>query len=119
MLYRYYLRFCASINYFFERVRKDDDPGIPALLFVALTLSVYTYGLFYVFELIIGRKLNVSAVFYYGVFILWSVVNYVFAFRKEQLYRFYKYRFNPWQAVAIILVGYSIMAIAGYYARHL
>lgn len=56
VIYNSYLRFCASANFFFERIRKDDGSGIPALLFVTVLLTVYTYGLFYSVELLAGKK---------------------------------------------------------------
>ena len=118
-IYNSYLRFCASVNYFFERVRKDDDPGIPSLLFVAVLLSIYTYGFFYSVELIIGRKLNVHSFYFYGILIFWGVFNYFFAFRKEQLYRHYKDKYNTWITLTIILVGYAFMGITGYYSKNL
>ena len=56
VIYKCYLRFCASVNFFFERVRNDDDPGIPALLFVTVLFSVYSYGFFIVLNYLLAKK---------------------------------------------------------------
>lgn len=119
VIYKSYLRFCASVNFFFERIRKDDDPGIPALLFVTVLLCVYSYGLFYSSELLAGKKININSFFFYGVFVFWGVFNYFLAFRKEQLYRHYKDKFNLCQSLAIILIGYVFMLITGYLSHKL
>lgn len=119
IIYKNYLRFCASVNFFFERIRKDDDPGVLALLFVTVLLSVYTYGVFYSVELLAGKKINIHSFFFYGVLIFWGVFNYFFAFRKEQLYRHYKDKFNLWQSLLIILLGYAFMFITGYFCQKL
>ena len=109
MICRLYLRFCASINYFFERVRKDDDPGVLALLFITVLASVYSFGLFYSIELFAGRKIGAKAYYFYGLFILFGVLNYFFVFRKEQVYEYYKTRLNIWTTLFLIFLGYAFI----------
>lgn len=117
VIYKCYLRFCASINFFFERVRNDDDPGIPALLFVTVLFSVYSYGFFYSVELFIGKEINIHKSFFFGVFVLWGLLNYFLAFRKERLYKYYENKLRPSETLLFIILGYVFMGITGYYSR--
>jgi len=119
MIFKFYLRFCASINYFFERKMGYDDPGIFALLFIVVVQQVYSYGIFYVIEILVEKKIDYPSYFPYVLLFLWAVLDYFFAFRKEQLYRHYKTKMNPWLTIAIIVFGYILMLAMGYYCREL
>lgn len=118
-LYRLYLKFCASINYFFERKMGYSDAGLFALLFVTVVQSVYSFAVLYFIELVMKEKLKVHSAYYYMGFAILVALNYLFAFRKEQLYVYYKQKLNVWATIAIILMGYALMGILGDYARGL
>lgn len=118
MLYDFYLKFCASINFFFERKLNYDDPGIFSLLFVTVIEIVYFFGILYSVQLILGRRLFLPTFVYFVVFGLFVVLNYLFAFRREQLYRVYKSKLSLIATLCVIVFGYLFMGITGSLCRN-
>ena len=113
MLYRFYLRFCASINFFFERKLGYDDPGIFALLFITVIQMVYLFGFLYSIQIFQRHKFAIPASLYYVMFVIFIATNYFLAFRKEQLYECYTKRLKPVATISIILGGYLFMGVTG------
>jgi hypothetical protein len=119
MIYRFYLRLFATINYFFENIKKDNDPGVPTLLSLTVLFTVYSYGLFYVAELILNSRIKVSSVFFYSVFAFWLFFNYFLAFRKEQFSIYRNSRLKLWQTLVFMILGYVLMGIGGFLCKSL
>ncbi len=69
---------------------------------------VYTFGIFYSLRLEVGRKLEFQPIYFYGACVCWFPVNYFFAFRKEQLYKYFKTRLKVLTLIAIIIFGYVV-----------
>ncbi len=114
---KWYIRFCASINFFFEKKMKYNDADIFTFNFILLLTIVYFLGGKYLFELLIGRILKLSTLYYFVIGGVIALFNYLFVFRKYKLQEYYNNKLNSVLTIFIILFGYLLMLIGGQIAR--
>jgi hypothetical protein len=80
---------------------------------------VYSFGLLYSYELIVGRRLPIPRVYYYVIALFFVLLNYLLAYRDGRLYNYYENRLTPRITIAVIVLGYLFMGVTGYLYRQL